>query len=213
VENDALDLQEQKAVGPKPSSKGNRGISSPAAREAADMTMKVAKPDQRTTDRLFRDVFQQWSDLFVFTVGFFSSALRINNEAESQFLEAIAREAIRRGLLKGPKFTMANFNRESFTEGDRDDVLIRFYCGSHVRSPEDKFFELFGGRNRWVEREQSRRAQKLSRNDQQHNSDVDEDELDEDGFCHRAGFVSERARTPNCQSMRNKYYGKRNPAF
>jgi hypothetical protein len=143
------------------------------------MTMKVAKLDQRTTDRMFRDAFQQWSDLFLFTVGFFSNAVRKNNEAESQFREAIAREAISRGLLKGPKFSMANFNRESFTEGDREDVLFRF-GDSYRGTPEDKFFELFVGRNRWAEREQNRRAQKLSSNDQLDGTDIDEDELEED---------------------------------
>jgi hypothetical protein len=144
------------------------------------MTMKVANLDQRTTDRLFRDVFQQWSDLFIFTVGFFTSNERKDNVAESQFRKAITRELIRRGLLKAPAFTIDNFNRESFTQGDMDDVFLRFDCGRYSPTAEDNFVELFTGRDRHAEREQKRRAQKLSSHDQLDGMDTDEDELDED---------------------------------
>lgn len=46
-----------------------------------------------------------------------------------------------------------------------------------VRTAEDHYVRLFTGGNRWAEREENRRAQKLTSHDRQHGPDMDEDEF------------------------------------
>ncbi|MGB7728503.1 MAG: hypothetical protein WBL50_10750 [Candidatus Acidiferrum sp.] len=118
------------------------------------------KLDQYTLSLLFRAVFPQMSDMFVFTIAYFSEG--DYNKVDEQFRRALKQELFRRRLLEAPHSSLDDVNVDKLLEDDLCSFESWFACDAEERTLEDRYLRLLTGRDRFAERKpnKKRRAAK-----------------------------------------------------
>jgi hypothetical protein len=117
--------------------------------------------DDYTLKLLFCKVFPKLSDLFIFTIAFFSQGQDYG--ANEQFRMALRQELFRRGLLVAPQSGLNHVIVDKFDKDGTDVVKFWFACDSEGTTVEDRYVRLLTGRDRWAERNAPNRKRHTGR--------------------------------------------------
>jgi hypothetical protein len=128
---------------------------------------------------LFRAVFPYMSNVVVFNLAYF--CLGGSTTADSEFRGALIQELFRRGLLRSPYIDEPyNVNVDEFTEEEVDSINSLFACDQEKPTPEDTYVELFTDRDRWTERNTSKRKRRAAKKTRTRGPAIDEDDFEDE---------------------------------